>query len=350
MAASATLQRSFLPMKFSPLLATLGACSAALATALGLNLPVVLVGDANNPPDPGTGNLYGSVSYAYSIGKFEVTLGQYGEFLNAVAASDTHGLYDRALGFDEEIVQSGLAGSYQYSVTGDVNRPVAYVTWFDAARFVNWLHNGQPAGLQNAATTEDGAYTLLGANSGIFQRNADARWWIPTENEWYKAAYYDPSPTGPADDYWLYPTRSDTAPRSRNGSATDTNSANFYRDDGLDNGFNGGFAISNSTAQPNIATTLVGAFLAASSYYGTFDQAGNLSEYTGTVTQSQFYVSRGGGWGDTSAGLRSTARPGDGGVSTQPYQGFRVATVPEPSGAVLAGLGAAIFSTRRRRR
>ena len=47
----------------------------------------------------------------------------------------------------------------------------------------------------------------------------DARYWIPTENEWYKAAYYDPSPQGPADHYWLYPWRSDQV---------DGRPANFY--------------------------------------------------------------------------------------------------------------------------
>ena len=84
-------------------------------------------------------------------------------------------------------------------VAGSGNKPITFVSWFDAARFCNWLHNGQPSGAQNAATTEDGAYTLNGATSGVaISKNATAKVWIPSENEWYKAAYYDPTKGGPA--------------------------------------------------------------------------------------------------------------------------------------------------------
>ena len=84
-----------------------------------------------------------------------------------------------------------------------------YVTWYDAIRFANWLHNGQGSG-----DTETGAYTLLGnatptpSNGPSITRNPGATWFLPSENEWYKAAYHNPA----ANSYSLYPTSSHTVP------------------------------------------------------------------------------------------------------------------------------------------
>jgi formylglycine-generating enzyme required for sulfatase activity len=106
-----------------------------------------------------------------------------------------------------KIQQTGSSGSFSYSVAEEyANRPVNYVSWGDAARFANWLHNGQPTGAQDLSTTEDGAYYLNGAGgremsditepnyheSGLallaVTREADWKWAIPTDDEWYKAA------------------------------------------------------------------------------------------------------------------------------------------------------------------
>ena len=76
-------------------------------------------------------------------------MNQYTAFLNGGRNPDTYGLYNTNMGTDlniKGIVRSGVSGSYSYSVIGDGNRPVTYVSWFDAARFTNWLHNGQPTG------------------------------------------------------------------------------------------------------------------------------------------------------------------------------------------------------------
>ena len=134
--------------------------------AAGVNVSTVTVGTLGNPTDPLTGNQYGSVSYAYNIGKYEVTIGQYAAFLNAVAASDTYGLYNASMGTDLNIAgitQNGSTGNYSYSVVGSPNRPITYVSWGDAARFANWINNKQPVGLEGIGTTETGAYTLNGA-------------------------------------------------------------------------------------------------------------------------------------------------------------------------------------------
>jgi formylglycine-generating enzyme required for sulfatase activity len=133
-----------------------------------INVAMVPVGDPGNAADSTTG--YGAVSYAYSIGKYDVTASQYAVFLNAVATTtDTFGLYNSnmASGFAAGgIIQSGGPGSFSYSVVaGHENFQVNYVSWGSAARFSNWLQNGQPTGVEGPGTTETGAYTLNGATS-----------------------------------------------------------------------------------------------------------------------------------------------------------------------------------------
>jgi len=144
------------------------AIAAAILLGLGvgaqaITIDTVTVGDPGNAADT-TG--YGSVSYTYSIGKYEVTAGQYCTFLNAVAKKDTFGLYNNSMWsgtYACGIQQMGASGSYSYNVaSGYANRPVNYVTFWDACRFANWLYNGQECGAQDATTTEEGAYTLDG--------------------------------------------------------------------------------------------------------------------------------------------------------------------------------------------
>jgi hypothetical protein len=140
----------------------------ALPAAATISMDWVSVGDINNDPDPATG--YGSVDHAYNIGTHEVTLGQYTEFLNATAASDPYGLYTPYMATIPNIAgisQCGSSGSFSYSVIGSANRPVTWMSWFDAARMANWMHNGQGSG-----STEMGVYSLNGATSGTFAKDA----------------------------------------------------------------------------------------------------------------------------------------------------------------------------------
>jgi formylglycine-generating enzyme required for sulfatase activity len=171
----------------------------------------VSVGDVYNSADS-TG--YGIVNYVYSIAQYHVTNCEYAEFLNAVASTDTYNLYNTNMdsGARGGITRSGSSGSYTYTVKTNMgNKPVVYVSWFDCARYCNWLHNGKSSGNQDNTTTEDGAYTLNGATSGVsITRNVNANYFIPSENEWYKAAYYKGRGTNAG--YWNYATQSDTDP------------------------------------------------------------------------------------------------------------------------------------------
>jgi formylglycine-generating enzyme required for sulfatase activity len=171
------------------------------------------VGDVNNSNDPLTG--FGSVTYTYYIGKYEVTNSEYAEFLNAVADADTFGLYNTNMGGSRGgITRNGTYGKYSYSVKDNYgNKPVNWVSWFDCARYCNWLHNNKnTVGIEDYDTTEDGAYTLNGAIAGYIARNSNAKYSIPTENEWYKAAYYKGGTGSTNAGYWLYATQSDTPP------------------------------------------------------------------------------------------------------------------------------------------
>lgn len=340
-------------MKYALRFAT---CTFALGVALAttaqaqLSIATVPIGNAGNAADSSTGR--GGVDYDFAMGKFEVTINQYTAFLNAVARTDTYNLWSSqmsAVPSTRGISRSGVSGSYTYAAIGNGNRPISYVSWFDAARFVNWLNHGQPSGLQSAATTETGAYQLNGATSGTgFTRslNTGAGFVLPSADEWYKAGYYQPATVGgPTGDYWLYPTRSNVQPNSRNASTTDPNSANYYYDDGIANGYNGGYATVNATSYTSQNMLLpVGSFPPAGSYYGTFDQGGNVVEF------GEDRTILGGGFGSPAIVLRldmsynfsdPTWEYGD--------VGFRVAYVPEPTAAGLVMLGGAMLGRRRLR-
>jgi formylglycine-generating enzyme required for sulfatase activity len=307
---------------------------------------MVPVGNAGNAADT---NGVGSVPYNYRIGEFDITASQYTAFLNAVAANDPYGLYSPDMGILAGgfnacgISQSGSPGSYTYATTKNGNFPVNYVSWGDAARFCNWLENGQPNGPEGDGTTETGSYTLDGATTTTalmaVTRNRGAVWAIPTENEWYKAAYYKGG--GLNAGYWLYPTQSDTAP-SNVLSATGTNNANFD--------------IDGNSSDPTNVLTVVGAFASSPGPYGTFDQGGDLWEWNeADVTSSEREI-RGGSFADPSTTLLSSedgsAEPT---VSFFNGVGFRVvelSPVPEPSTIILFGVGIAglVVCTWRRRR
>jgi len=285
---------------------------------------------------------YGRVDYAYEIGKYDVTVAQYTAFLNAVARNDPYGLYTWQMSTAGNssgqstaagIKQSGAAGSYTYSVIGDSgNDPATFVSWFDAARFCNWLHNGQPTdGVERAGTTETGAYTLNGdTTTGLETRNAGAKWWLPSENEWYKAAYYDPTLNQGAGGYWRYATRSNVARGNRVGG--EANQANYRNAKG--------YCLMQNSVYIQLHTnylTPVGAFKNSASAYGTYDQNGNVSQWNDSIVGVakngiKCRGWRGGSWSSWPVMLGS-----DGAAlnHTPQYEGsdtgFRVATGPSTS-------------------
>jgi formylglycine-generating enzyme required for sulfatase activity len=170
------------------------------------------INDINNTSDT---NGYGSVSYSYKINKYPVTNCEYVEFLNAVAKTDTNGLYNEYMSGPccGGLIRSGTNGNYSYSIKNNYeNKPVGWITWYMAARYCNWLHNNKPSGSQDSSTTENGSYDLSSAPPVVPSKNTGAKYYIPTEDEWYKAAFYKGN--GLNSGYWTYATQSNSAPLS----------------------------------------------------------------------------------------------------------------------------------------
>jgi len=304
---------------FALILALAALCFSSLAQAQAVNLQFVTIGNPGNANDT-TG--YGGVSYAYCIAKYTVTLTQYTAFLNAAAQTDPYNLYTPALATDLNVAgisRSGAAGSYSYAVIGDGNRPVTYISWLDAARFVNWLNNGQPTGIgEVAGSTEQGAYTLNGdITSGLETKNTNAQFWIPSENEWYKAAYYDPNYGGSGvGGYWQYATRSNSTPG--NAVASGVNNANYN---------NGVYCVTQSATLSSTQNYLtpVGAFANSGTAYGTFDQGGNVFQWNDAIIGTLRGM-RGGAWTCGSCHLGPSCRSYGCSEVQLNARGFRVAS------------------------
>jgi formylglycine-generating enzyme required for sulfatase activity len=327
---------------------------------MAVNIDFVTVGNFGNGGEP-AGESYGgagwdrqncgAVAYTYKMGKFEVTAWQYTDFLNAVAKTDPYGLYHNFMWSYTKgckIQRSGSSGSYTYSVASELaNLPVNYVDWGNCARFANWLHNGQPTGAQDLSTTEDGSYYLNGAtletDLQAVTRKAGATYVIPSEDEWYKAAYHKND--GVTNHYFDFPTSSNTAPTYEAPPGTDmTNgSANWHYVKV------GGNYIGRT--EVGAYNTKIGGEYVSDSPYGTFDQAGNVAEWVediyGPYTNYHRGL-RGGDFDNGTVGFLSAAwRNGAGVVTENYYTGFRVAYVPEPATICLLGLGG-LFLRRRK--
>jgi formylglycine-generating enzyme len=347
-------------------LAAVACLLSSPAGAEPINYTMVTVGNPGNANDTGgTGN--GAVDDSYQIGKFNVTIAQYTDFLNAVAKTDTYSLYNASMATDTNvagILQTGSSGAYVYGVIaasgtapyGGVTaggRPITYVSWFDAARFANWMANGQGSG-----STENGAYDLANWTSGtapaknLINPNTGVAptFSIPNANEWYKPAYYSPVLNSGSGGYYAYATQSNDAPGNIIGSGT--NQANWK----TGSGYSVTQAYSFLPEPEQNYLTDVGAFSGSGSFYGTFDQSGTVWQWNdldGLPGSSRGV--RGGGWMNNVPSVLSSSFSYSYDPSYESYYiGFRLASpVPEidPNGlSAVLGLivgGLALLERRR---
>jgi hypothetical protein len=270
-----------------------------------VSIETVTVGNPGNAGEVQFDGTFGGVNYTYRIGKYEVTASQYATFLNAVAAADTYGLYDARMWTHAEgckIERTGSPGNHTYAVSKDsANRPVNFVSFGDALRFANWLHNGQPAGAQSLATTEDGSYFLNGMTADHelenISREPDATWIVPSEDEWYKAAYH--ANDGVTGNYFNYPMTCDFGVSN---DLTDPDPdpgchATYFNHPG------------DHTIGPPYYRTEAGAHENSVSPYGTFDQGGNVWEFNEAIPLFGGRGIRGGAYIGSSDSLAAWTRP-----------------------------------------
>jgi formylglycine-generating enzyme required for sulfatase activity len=206
--------------------------------------------------------------------------------------------------------------------------PVNFVSFFDVLRFANWLHNGQPTGAQDTTTTEDGTYDMTLIPNVV--RKPGAQVFLPTEDEWYKAAYFN------GTGYFDYPAGT-SAQTSGAVPGPTPNTANCC------------FAVNDLTA--------VGGYTASASPYGTFDQGGNVWEWNEAAIGSARGV-RSGRFADGAGLLAAAYRGAEGPTVERLAFGFRVASrvpaAPVPSlgpiGLLLVAAGLLGFGAYRRGR
>ena len=271
----------------------------------------VNIGNAGNAADT-TG--YGAVPYEYRVGKYEITQ-------DAITKATASGM------------SNVTAGAWSN------NQPAATINWYEAAAFVNFLNtnSGKTAAYDltfsnsewsMALWSSEQAWTAGGTN---LYRNKDAFYFLPSENEWYKAAYYNAA----GANYFLYPTASSSAPAA------------------VASGTGAGSAVYDSVASVPAIVASAGGL----SPYGTMGQGGNVFEWNESAfdgsnsSSSEGRAIRGGDWIDTEDDLRSSFGFNDVPALEDNNIGFRVASVPEPSTYALllmTGAGALWWARRRR--
>ena len=295
-------------------------CSAQTITetfgsgANAFTMDFVTIGNPNNVADTtGDPNPAGSVAYTYNFGKHEVSRDQ----INKANAAGSLGITLQDM--------TSYGGN-------EVNRPATGISWYEAAKYVNWL-NTITGG--TAAYKFDGSGNFLlwsagdaGYNANNLFRNSLAKYVIASRDEWYKGAY------GKADGSWSnFPNGTDIAPTAVAGG-TDANTAVYGQ--------------SASTGPADITSA------GGVSAYGTMGHGGNVMEWNETAQDGINYTAaenrelRGSSWKfDIASFFGAAIRNQENPTVEHSFVGFRVASVPEPSSLSLLLVGLAGVASRR---
>ncbi len=304
------------------LLATLLAQSASPY----IELDLVGVGDPGNealpiinfnptfPTAQAATEFVGAVAYDYEIGRFEVTVDQWVTFLNAVDSTgeNARGLWDPAMspesdpkyGSVRRVLTAPLAHHYEVASPVWSQRPIAWIDFFRAARFINSVHNGhhERTMVDNSVAryrcwislnTETGVYDLRNQQTfGAYAtRGVMTGFVLPSQDEWIKAAHFSHLPTPNGSHYWRFPTQSDEPPTPATvnacGEVTNPNAVPLANYNNVAEWCPASCPSGDLSSCPDPLgftgnLTRVGACNTPSPW-NTLDQGGNLVEWTDTV-------------------------------------------------------------------
>ena len=293
-------------------------------------------GSCGDAPKRAAGcQLVGGVDHEYDIGEVEVTVAQYVAFLNTVDPDGTnrHDLYIGNMspsswpkyGSIRRSTGSNIAAGKHYAVAYPqwANKPIGFADFPRAASFANALTNGDVLSRTESSVggfevvtytvrlsreTEEGMYDLHADKGTAATRARSTGFVVPSQNEWIKAAYYDPRGGG---TYWIYPTGPFKAPHAStldaNGNVVnaDDQPLSTYTPRGPGNAPSGTFPTWCPSQAGQACDSVNPLHLSADDYqskyqanlstvgqtrtrspWGTLDQGGNVVEWTDTVAQS----------------------------------------------------------------
>ncbi|MEI8206610.1 MAG: SUMF1/EgtB/PvdO family nonheme iron enzyme, partial [Kiritimatiellales bacterium] len=277
--------------------ADVGELDLALVALCGMaQAGFVTISNANNTADT-TG--YGAVGYNYQISKTEVTIAEMQAATGAGSGNENY--------WNNGARTVGTAA------------PASYVSLYEAMKYCNWMTSGNV----NSGLYEDKGGGVWGAKMtrAAVMAGSTLYYAVPTENEWYKAAYFKPDASG----YSLY--ANGTANIPTHGT---TDGWNYY---------NSGYV----NGSPNYTWT---AGYGGAEQNGTYDMMGNVWEWMETSSG----VLRGGSCDGLEYDLRSSNRFYYNPALEYDSFGFRVVAIPEPATALSLVLGGLVVTGYRRMR
>jgi formylglycine-generating enzyme required for sulfatase activity len=316
----------------------------------------VTVGDPNNLPDPQTG--LGAASEVFQIGIYDVTVAEWAFFLTAVQATDNDGRhlyhpqeftgeitsYNFLQAFEDQgrvtyvcddkntiFYTDSDGSSAYYQSTRFPSRatfPITGISCDDGKRYCNWRHHGRPVidklDEETILITETGAYDFTNGQGGVLC--VGATYFLPTLNEWYKAAYYKGG--GINAGYWRYPLQADSLPFQGSIDAllkpgAVRKGANFAT-------ITYGWFYNTTTyyTQETPGLTTVGFFKDSPAPCGAYDLGGNVRQWTSDLVstkQGDQAIVPGGCWSETSDALLNTqAKSASSNLTGSPTIGLRI--------------------------